>query len=69
MLAEFDLKYMPQKAIKGSAVSPFLADHPVESKEDDYEFPDEEICVTDDDSWSLYFDGASNQKGCGVGVL
>ena len=25
--------------------------------------------ITEDDSWILYFDGASNQKGCGAGVL
>ena len=25
--------------------------------------------MTEDDTWTLYFDGASNQKGCGVGVL
>ena len=25
--------------------------------------------MTEDDTWTLYFDGASNKKGCGVGVL
>ena len=25
--------------------------------------------MTEDDTWTLYFDEASNQKGCGVGVL
>ncbi|XP_021758380.1 uncharacterized protein LOC110723337 [Chenopodium quinoa] len=25
--------------------------------------------MTEDDTWTLYFDGASNQKGCGIGVL
>ena len=30
MLAEFDLKFMPQNAIKGLAISDFLADFPVE---------------------------------------
>ena len=66
------MKFVPQKAIKGSAVSDFLADFPleeVEKEEDEYDFPDEDLLMTEDDSWTLYFDGASNQKGCGVGVL
>ena len=25
--------------------------------------------MTSDDSWSMHFDGASNQNGCGVGVI
>ena len=71
-LAQFDLRFVPQKAIKGSAVSDFLADfllEEAEKEEDEYDFPDEDLLMTEDDSWTLYFDGASNQKGCGVGVL
>src|SRR6187397_229645 len=62
---------MPQKAIKGSVVSDFLADFPIEDSTplEDNEFPDENLMMTEDDTWTLYFDGASNQKGCGVGVL
>ena len=66
------MKFVPQKAIKGSAVSDFLVDFPleeVEKEEDEYDFPDEDLLMTEDDSWTLYFNGASNQKGCGVGVL
>lgn len=69
MLAEFDLKFVPQKSIKGSVVFDFLADSPDEPRPEDYEFPDEELMMTEEDSWSLYFDGASNKQGCGVGVL
>jgi len=25
--------------------------------------------MTEEDAWSLYFDGSSNQRGCGVGIL
>src|SRR6187397_3430185 len=62
---------MPQKAIKGSVVSDFLADFPIEDSTPihDNEFPDEDLMVTEDDTWTLYFNGASNQKGCGVRVL
>src|SRR6187397_2599242 len=70
-LAQFDVRFMPQKGFKGSVVSDFLADFPIEdsSPVHDNEFPDEDLMVTEDDTWTLYFDGASNQKGCGVGVL
>ena len=52
-------------------MSDFLADFPIEDSTpiQDNEFPDEDLMVTEDDTWTLYFDGASNQKGCGVGVL
>src|SRR6187397_1486985 len=70
-LAQFDIRFMPQKAIKGSVVSDFLADFPIEDSTplEENEFPDESLMMTEDDTWTLYFDGASNQKGCGVGVL
>ena len=46
MLAEFELKYIPQKSIKGSAVSDFLADCPIEAEEEDYDLPDEQILMS-----------------------
>ncbi|XP_021751464.1 uncharacterized protein LOC110717134 [Chenopodium quinoa] len=70
-LAQFDLKFVPQNSIKGSAVSNFLADFPLEDSTpvQENEFPYEELFVTEDDTWILHFDGASNQRGCGIGVL
>ena len=64
-LLEFDIKYIPQKAIKGQALADFLANHPVP---DDSpllsELPGEEILLMEDDSqyWELYFDGASSPE-------
>ncbi|XP_074305586.1 uncharacterized protein LOC141640804 [Silene latifolia] len=71
MLSEFDLKYVPLKAIKGKVVADFLADNPVEETDivDTWSFPDEDIVHVEDDVWDLYFDGASNNMGCGIGVL
>ena len=44
LLAEFDLKYMTRKSVKGRAVAEFLADHPVtEAEAEDFMFPDEDI--------------------------
>jgi hypothetical protein len=62
LLAEFDLKYMTRKSVKGRAVAEFLADHPVtEVEAEDFMFPDEDILCLLDDTWQFYFDGASNQ--------
>ncbi|KAH7848295.1 hypothetical protein Vadar_000864 [Vaccinium darrowii] len=70
MLAEFDIKYITRKSVKGKAVAEFLADHPVEGPEDiEFEFPYENVMTATNDVWMLYFDGAANQKGFGIGVL
>ncbi|XP_074315648.1 uncharacterized protein LOC141651853 [Silene latifolia] len=71
MLSEFDLKYVPLKVIKGRAVAEFFAENPINDAQtiDTWSFPDEDILQTDVDSWDLYFDGASNLRGFGIGVL
>ncbi|XP_074265682.1 uncharacterized protein LOC141588126 [Silene latifolia] len=71
MLSEFDLKYVPLKAIKGRVVVDFLAENPIEETEaiDTWSFPDENVIHIEDDVWDLYFDGASNYMGYGVGIL
>ena len=61
---------MTRKSVKGRAVAEFLADHPVEGGEAvAYLFPAEAILHVDDEYWTMYFDGASNQYGYGIGVL
>ena len=61
----FDIRYIPQKAIKGQALADFLAQHPVP---DDSpllcELPGKEILLMEDDTqfWELYFDGASSPE-------
>ena len=60
-MMEFDITFVPQKAIKGQALVEFLAAHPIP---DDSplvtDLPDEEVFnVNLDPSWELYFDGAS----------
>jgi len=68
MLSEFELKYTPLKAIKGRAISDFLAENAlIETPSTDMlTFPDEDIFHTDIETWQLYFDGASNYRLCGV---
>ena len=70
LLSVFDLKYVTHKSVKGRAVAEFLADHPVEGGEAaEYLFADEAILHIDDETWTMYFDGALNQYGYGIGVL
>ncbi|XP_058208155.1 uncharacterized protein LOC131321165 [Rhododendron vialii] len=59
-----------KKSVKGRAVAEFLADCLVERGEDaEFKFPDEDIMTIAEDVWKLYFDGAANQKGFGIGML
>ncbi|XP_039048787.1 uncharacterized protein LOC120189633 [Hibiscus syriacus] len=78
LLSEFDIEYVSQKAIKGSAISDFLASRTDENYEPlDFDFPDEDLmalsleeAVTSTDNfWRMYFDGASNALGHGIGAI
>ena len=61
---------MTLNSVKGRAVAEFLANHPVERDEVvEYLFPDEAILHVEEETWTMYFDGASNQYGYGIGVL
>jgi len=74
LLSECDIQYVTQKAIKGSVLADYLAHQPIEDYQSmQLEFPDEEILVLEDDSnenmWTLFFDGASNALGHGIGAV
>eukprot|EP00261_Vitis_vinifera_P032227 XP_019073470.1 PREDICTED: uncharacterized protein LOC100259236 [Vitis vinifera] len=71
LLTEFDIQYVSQKSIKGSIVADHLASLPIsEGRPVDDDFPDEEfIAMTSLSGWRMYFDGAANQLGFGIGVL
>nr|KYP49961.1 Retrovirus-related Pol polyprotein from transposon 297 family [Cajanus cajan] len=78
LLSEYDIVYVSQKAIKGSVLADHLANGPIK---DEYmvkeEFPDEEILTLKDEpkkqsqneSWLMFFDGASNIMGHGIGAI
>ena len=74
LLSEYDILYVPQKAIKGSAIADYLADRALN---DHFplldEFPDEHINSLqeeeDSDKWTLWFDGASCATGHGIGAV
>ncbi|KAG9442397.1 hypothetical protein H6P81_018251 [Aristolochia fimbriata] len=71
LLSEFEINFVPQRAIKGQALANFLADHPVPAEwELTEEFPNEEIFLVEVlPPWEMYFDGAARRNGAGAGVL
>ncbi|KAG8472032.1 hypothetical protein CXB51_036154 [Gossypium anomalum] len=73
LLSEFNIVYVSQKAIKGSAIAEFLASRALEDYEPlNFDFPNEELmCVatTEDYPWKLSFDGASNAMGNEIGAV
>ncbi|XP_023925999.1 uncharacterized protein LOC112037417 [Quercus suber] len=69
LLVEFDLKYMARKTIKGSVMSDFCVENPIEGEDGKESFPDEDILDDELGTWKMYFDGAVNQYGNGIGIL
>ncbi|XP_071923088.1 uncharacterized protein [Coffea arabica] len=79
ILSEFDIIFTTQKAVKGQAIADHLAENP---RDDDYQslhtyFPDKEILFIEAVEnmseqylgWRLFFDGASNSFGAGIGAI
>ena len=78
LLSEYDIQYVSQKAIKRCAIAEFLANRAENEYEPmKFEFLDEDLMTifqvgdesTKEDTWKLYFDGASNALGHGIGVV
>ena len=70
-MIDFDIQTVSQKSSKGSIVADHLASLPAyEDRPIDDDFPNEEfVAMTSLSGWCLYFDGATNQLGYGIGVL
>ena len=77
LLTEFDFVYVTRTAMKTQALADHLAENPID---DEYEplktyFPDEEINSIEeeipynDPVWKLYFDGAVDKNGVGIGAV
>ena len=69
LLAEFDLKYMARRAIKGSVMSDFCAKNPIKREDGKEDFLDKDILSVELGTWKMYFDRAANQYGNGIGIL
>ena len=66
LLTEVDIHYVTQKSIKGSMVAEHLVSLPVS---DGRVIDDDVAIVTSLSGWHMYFDGAANHSGYGIGVL
>ena len=71
LLTQFDITYVTQKSIKGRAIAEYLAQCPIAKEgEAEVDFPDEDIMkLAEKKKWNMYFDGAANRRGCGIGIL
>ena len=70
LLTEFDIDYVARKVVKGRAVADFLAQNPIDNEQEwELEFPDEHLGLIKIQTWTMYFDGAVNNKRAGIGVI
>ena len=70
LLSEINIKYVTQKSVKGRVIADHLAHCSLEEAEEiQRDFSDEDIMGIEVESWKMYFDGATNQNGSGIGVL
>lgn len=60
-MQQYDLQYVPQKAIKGQVLVDFLAAHPApDTLSLVIDLPDEEVMrVSPQKGWEIFIDGAS----------
>ena len=65
LLSQYEMRFLPQRAVKGQAVANFLTEHPDSKAAELYEdLPDEvaEVCLTqtffERQVWQLFFDSA-----------
>ena len=77
LLSEFDIVYVTQKAKKAKALADHLVENPVDEEYEPLKtyFHDEEVSFVDEDiseaypGWRLFFDGAENHQGKGIGAV
>ncbi|PKI48630.1 hypothetical protein CRG98_030978 [Punica granatum] len=73
-LTENDIEYVSRTSVKGQAIADNLAEFPiVDDTPIDSDFPDERILQMSGEEeitrWKMYFDGAVNSTGSGIGAV
>ncbi|KAL1308631.1 hypothetical protein AAHE18_17G120800 [Arachis hypogaea] len=63
-LTEFNLQYVPAKAVKGQVIAYFLVDNSKDLNDQGANIIDIEV-----NYWKLYFDGSKHKDGTGFGIL
>ncbi|KAL0420667.1 UNVERIFIED_CONTAM: hypothetical protein Slati_3089600 [Sesamum latifolium] len=68
---QYEIEYVPQKAIKGQALANFLADYPMPAEWDiSDDFPNEDVFSVEIlPAWTMFFDGAARSDGVGASVI
>ncbi|XP_070011198.1 uncharacterized protein [Nicotiana sylvestris] len=77
LVSELDIVYVTQKEAKGQALVDHLAENPVGGEYEPLKtyFPNEEVSFLGEDiteaydGWRIFFDGAANFKGVGIGAI
>lgn len=75
MLGAFDIKYMPRTSVKGQVLADLVAEFTEPHLEEAAQTPGAEgrqvgaIALQSTSPWEVYVDGASNQRGSGVGLV
>ena len=75
VLGAFDIKYMPQTSVKGQVLADLIvefAEPPIEivAKEKNMDGKSiDTISMQGPSRWKVYVDGATNQRGSGVGLV
>ncbi|KAL7597648.1 hypothetical protein Lser_V15G26757 [Lactuca serriola] len=68
-LGEHDINYCPRTSIKGKSLADFLLEIPDEGDPTKEKVWVVEEAPTDNNSWTLYMDGASSREGSGAGLI
>jgi len=70
LLASFDIKFIPQKTVKGQALADFLAAHLcLDNEELPDDLPDNEVMLVEIKTYQLYIDGEVRSRGARVGIV
>ena len=75
IIGAFDIKYMPRTSIKGQVLADLVAEFvesPAENESEEHRMGEKSIGLVmaqEPLQWKVYVDGATNQKGSGVGLV
>ena len=75
ILGAFDIKYMPRTTVKGQFLADLIAEFaegPVQNESNEHRMDEKLVgLITAQEplQWKVYVDGATNQKGFGVGLV
>ena len=74
-MGAFDIKYMPRTSVKGQILTDLVVEFiegPAENESHEHRMDEKSvglIAVQESLQWKVYVDGATNQKGSGVGLV